>query len=97
VAATTVKREEKVMAHRRRNSDRIVREESHHERRDAACETGGNQHGAEVHPRRAQHGWLNEDDVRHRQERRDAGDELGADGCAVFRQTEEAFDHVLKF
>ena len=86
--------EEEVVSHRRRNRDRVVREERHQRRRQRGRQACGGQDGAEVHPRRAQDGRLYEDDIRHRQKRRDAGDHFGPNGRAIGGQREAAIEKI---
>ncbi len=86
--------EEEVVPHRRRDRDRVVREQRHQRRRERRREAGRHEHRAEVHPGRAQDRRLHEDDVRHRQERGDAGEDFGADGRAVRRELETALEEV---
>ena len=45
--------EVEVVAHRRRDGDRVVRQQPHQQRRNGAGEAGGRQHRPEVHPGRA--------------------------------------------
>ena len=87
-------REEKIVAHRRRDGDRIVRRERHEERGDGRRNARRREHGARIHARRTEHGRLHEHDVRHREERRDAGEDLRAHGRAGGRQAERAVEHA---
>ncbi len=80
--------EEEVVPHRRRDRDRIVREQRHQDGRERRRQTGGGEHGAEIHARRAQHRRLHEDDVGHRQKRRQACQHLRPHGGAVGGQRE---------
>ena len=85
--------EEEVVAHGRRDRDGIVREPGHQQRRHAARDARGHEHGAEVHARALEQRRLDEDDVGHRQEGRRAGEHLGADRRAVLGEVEQAVEH----
>ena len=60
---------------------------------DGGRETGGREHGARDPCRPPQHRRLHEDDVGHRQERRQAGEHFDANGRAGRGQMEEPLQH----
>ena len=86
-------REEEIVTHRRRHADRVVGEERHEQRRHGRRETGGGEHGPVIHAGLLQDRRLHEDDVGHRQERRQAGEHFGADGRSRRGQMEEPVQH----
>ena len=86
-------REKEVVPHRRRDGDGIVGGERHDERGDRRRQARRRQDGARIHAGGRQHGGLNEDDVRHRQERRRARDDLGADGGSGRGKVKEPIQH----
>ena len=90
---TTVNAKKKLCPIAGATRDRVVREQRHQQRGERRRQARRGQHRAAVHPRRAQHGRLHEDDVGHRQERRDAGEHLGANGRAERGQTKEPLEH----
>ncbi len=85
--------EEGVQPHARRHRDRPVGVERHDRRAERRGEAGRDEHRALVHAGRGEDLRVDEDDVGHRQERRDPGDHLGAHVGAVFLQLEVALEH----
>ncbi len=89
----------KVLAHAGRQRDRVAANEPHQDRCKGSGQARRGCDGGEVHPRgsarerSAQHGWLNEDDVRHRQEGGRAGEHLRANRRARFLNPKESFEH----
>lgn len=97
-------REEKVLAHAGRLSDRVAGVEAHDQRGQRGGKAGGGEHRAFIHAGKqlgliedfaGEHRRLDEDDVGHRQKGGQPGEQFGADGGAVFTQVENAFEHVL--
>ena len=94
--------EEAVQAHARRQAERFVGNERHADHCNAGCQTRGQEHGvpqvlAAVGEAVArQNVRVQGDDVSHRHERRETGDDLSANGCAVLLQLEN-FVHSLIF
>jgi hypothetical protein len=81
---------EEVVTHRRRNGDRIIRQERHERRRQRRGQAGRDEDCAEVHAGSTQHGRLHEHDVRHREERGETSQEFRPDGSAVCGERETA-------
>ncbi len=82
--------EEGVDAHAGRERDRIIGVQRHHHRAHRRRHAGGDEHRAGVHAGLAEDRWVDEDDVDHRQERGQAGDEFGADVGALRLEAEIA-------
>jgi hypothetical protein len=57
--------------------ERQIRRERHRRRRDRGGQRGRHRHGVEREPRGGEDRRVHEQDVAHRQERRDAGADLG--------------------
>ena len=78
-----------VQAHAGSQSHRVVREEAH----DEGCEGGGESRGHKdrvlVHTRCREHARVHREDVGHREEGRDAGDDFGFDVGSMARKIEE--------
>src|SRR5262249_48646472 len=89
-ASTTVNA--KNAPHARRERDRIIGIERHHQGRDRGRDAGRDEHRALVHARIAEDLRVDEDDVDHGEEGRDAGDEFGADIAAALGQAEIAIE-----
>lgn len=85
--------EEGIEPHARCHADRPIGDESHDDRTQRGCETGGDKDRVAVHAGRRQNVGIDEDDVGHRQECRHAGNEFGARGRAVLTQFEKSFKH----
>ena len=87
--------EEKVFAHAGRQRYGVVgRRAPSAASRGGRRETGGREHGLEIHSRNRQHAGLHEDDVRHREEGGDAAQDFALKGRAVLLQLEEIRDGV---
>ena len=89
------KGEKGVQAHRRRQGDRQVREQTHQDTAESGNQTGGHKHGAGIHARYAKNLWVNKNDIHHRQERGETGDGFGAHRGAVLAQLKYALQQTL--
>src|SRR5579864_7418742 len=87
------KREEGVEPHARRQRDRIIGIERHHQGRYRGRDAGGDEHRALVHAGIAEDLRIDEDDVDHRQEGGQPGDEFGAQVAARFAQAEQTVEN----
>lgn len=76
--------EEGVKPHAGRHADRPVRNERHDDRAKSCRKAGGNENSVSVHTRSGQNVRVHEDDVRHRQEGRHAGNDFRSRRSAVF-------------
>jgi hypothetical protein len=85
-------REERIEPHARRERDGIIGVERHHQGRDRGRDAGRDEDRALVHARIAEDLRVDEDDVDHGEESRDAGDELGAHIAAALGQAEIAIE-----
>ena len=88
--------EERIEPHAGRQRDRVIGIERHHHGGDRGGNAGGDEHRALVHAGIAENLRIDEDDVDHRQERGQAGDEFGADVAARLVQAEQAIEHGLR-
>ncbi|MNS65242.1 hypothetical protein D3C72_983970 [compost metagenome] len=79
-----------VEAHARRHCDRIIRKEPHDQRADGCGHAGGDEHRVLRHAGIAKNARIDEDDVRHGQERGHAGQHFGAHIGVVLGQAEQA-------
>jgi hypothetical protein len=68
----------------------IVGVHAHDDRADRRRDAGGDEHRVVRHARIGQDVRVDEDDVRHGEERRQAGQHLGADVGLVFLELEDA-------
>jgi hypothetical protein len=84
--------EEGIEPHSRRERDRIVGVEGHHQARHCGRDAGRYEYRAFVHSRVAEDLRVDEHDVDHGEKGRDAGDELGAYVGAAFGETEIAIN-----
>ena len=71
--------EKRIDAHPRRERDRIVGIEPHHQGAHGGGYTGGDEYRAGIHSGLAEDDRVDEDDVDHRQKSRHCGNEFGAD------------------
>ena len=78
--------EERIDAHAGRKRDRIVGIQRHHQGAHRGGDTGRDEHRALIHSGLAENDGVDEYDVHHRQKRRYAGDEFGADVGALSRK-----------
>ncbi len=85
---------EGVQAHARCQGDRVVGDQAHHRRADGRCQAGGNEHCAFVHAGFAEDARVDEQDVGHRQESRDARKNLGSHVGVVCLELKQPFQHV---
>jgi len=85
-------RKEGIEPHARRERDGIIGIERHHQGRDRGGDAGRDEHRALIHARVTKNLRVHEHDVDHGQERRDAGDELGADIAAALAQAKIAIE-----
>ena len=86
--------EERVEAHAGGLGVRHVGEQAHDQGADDGRDDGGQEHAAPRHTRLRQDLRVDDDDVSHREERGQAGQNLSRDGRAVFLQMEELL-HLL--
>jgi hypothetical protein len=86
--------EEKVVPHGRGDGDRVVGHQCHERRRQRGGQTCGDEHGAEIHPRRAEDRWLHKDDVGHRQKCCETGQRFRTDRRAVSSKRETAIQEI---
>ncbi len=70
--------EEGVQAHARRQRDGVVGDQPHDRRTDGCGQTGGDEHRAVIHAGFGKDARVDEEDVGHRQEGGDTGQDLGA-------------------
>ena len=92
--------EEGIQTHARCQADWPVGVQTHQETADGRADAGGDKRGAMIDASRGHDVGVNEDDVSHGDESRQARQQLGFDCGAVFGQLEEAvkqtgFDQVL--
>src|SRR5690606_13092534 len=87
--------EEGVEAHAGRQRDRQVGVQPHEDAREACDHHGGEQRPVRRHAAIAEHERVDDDDVGHRQEGRDAGDQLGASGRAQLPQLERGLQPLV--
>jgi hypothetical protein len=88
-----------VETHAGREGQRVVGDGAHEDRTEGRAEAGGGCDGGDGHAGLREDGWVHEDDVRHRDEGGDAGEDLGAPISVESRKTEVAFEtcaHVLR-
>ncbi len=85
---------EGVEPHARRHGDRPVGPEAHDGRTDRRGKAGRDEDGVAVHPRAGKNLRIDEDDVSHRDEGRDAGNDFRSNVRLQFSQLEEAAEHV---
>ena len=83
--------EERVEAHAGGLRVRNVGEQAHHERADDGRDDGGEEHAAPRHTGRRQDLRVDDDDVRHCEERGQTGHDLSGHGGAVLFKMEELF------
>ena len=83
-----------VEPHARRERHGIVGVEPHEGRAERRGQAGGDEHGPLVHAGVGQDRRVDEDDVGHGHERRQAGQQLGPDVGAVLFQFESSLEHV---
>jgi hypothetical protein len=87
-----------VEAHARGEGEWVVGERAHEDGADGGAEAGGGGDGGEGHAGLGEDGWVDEDDVRHRDEGGEAGEDLGAPRGVVGGEAEvlfEASEHGL--
>ena len=84
--------EEGIQPHARRERDRVVGIERHDQRGHRGRNAGRDEYRALVHARAGEDLRVDEHDIDHGEEGRDAGDELGADIGAVLGQAEIAIE-----
>ena len=82
-------REERVETHARRQHERIVRHERHEQRADDSRDGRREEYAAARDSGDGKYVGVHGEDVRHRHERRDAGDDFGLDRRTVAVQLEE--------
>ena len=87
--------EECVEAHAGGLSIRNVGEQAHDERARDGCDDGCKEHAAPRHSRLRQYLWVDDDDVRHCEERGQTGHDLSGHGGAVLLKMEELFHFSL--
>ena len=87
--------EERVEAHAGGLSIRNVGEQAHDERARDGCDDGCKEHAAPRHSRLRQYLWVDDDDVRHCEERGQTGHDLSGHGGAVLLKMEELFHFSL--
>ncbi len=87
--------EERVEPHAGRERDRIIGVERHDQRRDRRRDAGRDEHRALVHPGVGQDRRVDEHDVDHGEERRDARDHLGAHVGAVLLESEITVQKIV--
>ncbi len=85
---------EGVQAHARCKGDRVVGDQPHHRRADGGCQAGGDEYRALVHAGFAEDARVDEQDVGHRQESRDARENLGPHVGVVCLELKQPFQHV---
>ena len=83
--------EERVEAHASGLSVRNVGEQAHDKRARDGCDDGCEEHAAPRHARLRQDLWIDDDDVRHCEERGQTGHDLSGHGGAVLLKMEELF------
>ena len=88
-------REEKVVSHRRRDSNRIIRKERHQKTTDCAHNARRREQRLEVHSGGRKHRRLYENDVGHCHECRQTGKDLGADGGLGGGEMEPALEEFV--
>ena len=81
--------DERVLAHVRRHRDRPVGVEPHQQRPERRHHDRGHRARPLRDPGKRQDGRIDDDDVRHRDERRHAADDLGAHAAATFANAEQ--------
>jgi hypothetical protein len=81
-----------VKAHTWRQGKRIVGQGSHHDGTESSAEAGAGGDGRERHAGLGQDRGVHEDDVGHRDEGGEAGEELDAPGGLVLGETEVRFE-----
>ena len=87
-------REERVHSHAGSERYGPVRPQPHDSRADRSGQDGCREDRAEVHAGIAQDQGIDDDDVRHGEERRRAGDDLLPDRRALFLQLEETVNSI---
>ncbi len=80
-----------VEAHAGREGDGVVGEGSHEDAAEGRAEAGGDCDGGDGHSGFVKDGGVHEDDVGHRDECREAGQYLSAQGCVVRGEAEVVF------
>jgi len=90
-----VKAKKALKPHARRQRDRIIGVERHHQRRYRGGNAGRDEHRAFVHAGIAENLRIDEDDVNHRQESGQSGDEFGARIGAGFGQAENLLQQYI--
>ena len=85
--------EEGVQAHARCQRDRVVGDQTHDRRADGCRQAGGDEHRAVVHAGLGEDARVDEEDVGHRQEGGDAGQDLGAQRGVVRLELKQLFQH----
>ncbi len=84
-----------VEAHAGREGDGVVGECSHEDAAEGRAEAGGGGDGGDGHAGLAEDGRVHEDDVGHRDEGGEAGEDLGAPVGAVGGEAEELVEVSL--
>ncbi len=77
-----------VEAHAGGEGERVVGERSHEDAAEGRAEAGGGGDGGEGHAGFTEDGWVDEDDVGHRDEGGEAGEDLGAPVGGVVGEAE---------
>ena len=85
---------EGVQAHARCQGNRVVGDQAHHGRADGGGQTGRNEHSALVHAGCAEDARVDEQDVSHRQERRDAREDFSPHVGVMCLELKQPFQHV---
>jgi hypothetical protein len=82
-----------IQAHAGSERQRVVRQQSHEDAAEARRQTGRDRNRSDRHAGRTQDDGIDDHDVRHRHEGRQAREQFGADRRTVGVELEEALEH----
>ena len=85
-------REVRVQRHAGRERNRVIRPDSHHQRRERRRSARGEKHALDRHARLGQNPRIHHDHVRHGHERRQPGEQFGANRRLVFPEMKDALE-----